>query len=218
MHKIIRFAAVLSLILFGAVPAIAADQSMSREQALRALTSSDPVARRAGAAQLGETGRMADVDALVKALRDRDGETRTIAEAALWDVWGRSGDKDIDALYQKGLALMNFGAAGDAIKIFTLIINRKPEFAEGWNKRATIYYSLGEYEKSLRDCDEVIKRNPQHFGALSGYGLIYVQLDQFERAIEYFKRALSVNPNMPGVAQNIELIEQQLKARRKNFI
>ena len=81
-------------------------------------------------------------------------------ELLLWDVWGRSGDKEIDALYQKGLALMNFGAAGDAIKIFTVVINRKPEFAEGWNKRATIYYSVGEYEKSLHDCDEVLKRNP----------------------------------------------------------
>ena len=97
---------------------------------------------------------MADVAALVKALRDRDDETRIIAEAAIWEIWGRSGDAEIDTLYQKGLQLMNFGAAGEAIQIFTIIIGKKPEFAEGWNKRATLDYSIGEYQKSLRDCPD----------------------------------------------------------------
>ena len=100
----------------------------------------------------------------------------------------------------------------------TAIIGRKPDFAEGWNKRATLYYSIGEYQKSLRDCDEVIKRNPLHFGALAGYGLIYVQLDQPDRALEYFKRALKINPNMQGVANNIELLEKQGRTKRGNFI
>src|SRR5205823_6190534 len=78
---------------------------------------------------------------------------------------------------------------------------RRPEFAEGWNKRATVYYLLGEYAKSLADCDEVLKRNPYHFGALSGYGMIYLQLDQPTRALEYFERALAVNPNLSSVQE-----------------
>ena len=198
--------------------AAAAGPPVTRQQASRALPSADVATRRAGASQLGEVGRMGDVAALVKALRDRDEETRAIAEAAIWEIWGRSGDAEIDELYQKGLQLMNFGAAREAIQVFTMIISRKPEFAEGWNKRATLYYSIGEYEKSLRDCDEVMKRNPLHFGALAGYGLIYIQLNQPERAVDYFKRALKINPNMPGVAQNIELLEQQGRAKRKNYI
>ena len=161
---------------------------------------------------------MNDVAALVKALRDRDEETRAIAEAAIWEIWGRSGDAEIDELYQKGLQLMNFGAAGEAIKVFTIIIGKKPEFAEGWNKRATLYYSVGEYQKSLRDCDEVMKRNPLHFGALAGYGMIYTQLNQLERALEYFRRALKINPNMQGVAINIELLEKQGNDKRKKYI
>jgi tetratricopeptide (TPR) repeat protein len=191
---------------------------VNHEQAFRSLASADAATRRAGAAGLAEVGRMSDVPALVKALRDRDDETRTIAEAAIWEIWGRSGDAGIDELYRKGLQLMQFGAAREAIQVFTLIISQKPAFAEGWNKRATLYYSIGEYQKSLHDCDEVLKRNPMHFGALAGYGLIYLQLDQPDRAVDYFKRALKINPNMDGVAQNIEQLEQQGKAKRKTYI
>jgi tetratricopeptide (TPR) repeat protein len=213
-------AATLVLLLWIALTpsANAADTQATRLQASRALASADIATRRAAAGQLGEVGRMADVAALVKALRDRDDETRIIAEAAIWEIWGRSGDAEIDTLYQKGLQLMNFGAAGEAIQIFTIIIGKKPEFAEGWNKRATLYYSIGEYQKSLRDCDEVMKRNPLHFGALAGYGMIYTQLNQLERAVEYFKRALKINPNMQGVANNIELLEKQGNEKRKKYI
>jgi len=212
--------ATLVLLLWTALmpSANAADTQSTRLQASRALASTDVATRRAAAGQLGEVGRMADVTALLKALRDRDEETRVIAEAAIWEIWGRSGDAEIDALYVRGLELMNFGAAGEAIKTFNLIISKKPDFAEGWNKRATLYYTVGEYKKSLRDCDEVMKRNPLHFGALAGYGLIYLQLNQPERALEYFRRALKINPNMQGVANNIELLQQQIGAKGKSYI
>jgi tetratricopeptide (TPR) repeat protein len=213
-------AATLVLLLWIALTpsANAADAQSTRLQASRALASADIATRRAAAGQLGEVGRMTDVTALLKALRDRDEETRIIAEAAIWEIWGRSGDAEIDALYARGLELMNFGAAGEAIKTFSLIISKKPDFAEGWNKRATLYYSVGEYEKSLHDCDEVIKRNPLHFGALAGYGLIYVQMNQPERALVYFRRALKINPTMQGVANNIELLEKQGGEKRKKYI
>jgi tetratricopeptide (TPR) repeat protein len=214
-----RLAGILLLVGIAlAPPAGAADQPLTRQQASRALVSPDPVTRRAAAGQLGEIGHMNDVAALVKALRDSDEETRAAAEGAIWEIWGRSGDAEIDALYKQGVAQMNIGAAGEAIEIFTLIIRKKPEFAEGWNKRATVYYSIGEFEKSLRDCGEVVKRNPLHFGVLAGYGLIYVKLDQPDRALGYFRRALKINPNMQGVARNIELLQKLGDEKRKSFI
>ena len=94
----------------------------------------------------------------------------------------------------------------------------RPEFAEGWNKRATAYYLMGDLDQSLHDCDEVIRRNPNHFGALSGYGLIYVQRGELERALEYFERALAINPNMQGVQQSIELIQYRLGKEGKRSI
>ena len=74
----------------------------------------------------------------------------------------------------------------EALATFSDIVARKPAFAEGWNKRATIYFLIGENEKSLRDCDEVLRRNPNHFGALSGAGQIHLSLGNPERALEFF--------------------------------
>jgi len=97
-------------------------------------------------------------------------------------------------------------------------VKRKPDFAEGWNKRATLYFLAGELRKSLADCDEVMKRNPYHFGALSGYALIYIRLEYYDRALEYSRRALEVNPNMDAVRRNVELLERLLEQRRNRMI
>ncbi|MGH7354052.1 MAG: tetratricopeptide repeat protein, partial [Candidatus Rokuibacteriota bacterium] len=186
---------------------------------LRALTDrADPDLRRLGALGLGERGTMADVPALAGALRDPDGVVRALAERALWAVWSRSGDADVDRLFQRGLAEMRHGEAETAARTFGEVIRRRPEFAEGWNKRATVYYLFGEYGKSLADCDEVMKRNAFHFGALSGYGLIYLKLDQPARALEYFERALDVNPNLDQVRETIEVLRALLLQRRKDTI
>ena len=106
----------------------------------------------------------------------------------------------------------------EAIATFTRIIELKPDFAEGWNKRATAYFLAGEYRRSLKDCDEVIRRNPQHFGVLSGYGQIYLRLDQPEKALEYFRRALAVNPNLEGVQALAEKLDSMMVRRRQRSI
>jgi tetratricopeptide (TPR) repeat protein len=113
---------------------------------------------------------------------------------------------------------MNHGQGQAAINTFTEIIRLKPEFAEGWNKRATVYFLIGDYDKSLRDCDEVVKRNPQHWGALSGYGQIYLHLDKPEQALAYFERAVAVNPNLRQLDSVIEQLKQALIEKRKGTI
>src|SRR5262245_23510798 len=172
------------------IPAAPAAESPapSRSQALASLGKSDAQERRRGAVGLAAVGRMEDVPALVAALRDPDELVRAIAEEALWAVWSRSGDERVDGLFRKGVAEMSGERLREAITTFTRVIELKPDFAEGWNKRATVYYLAGEYRRSLADCDEVIKRNPQHFGALSGYGQIYLRLDRPDKALEYLDR------------------------------
>jgi tetratricopeptide (TPR) repeat protein len=205
-----RIAAALALVLVAGGAAWAqapAPPLPSRDQALADLTQTDVEVRRRAAAALGDVGRMEDVPALVQALRDGDGVVRALAENSLWGVWSHSGDPEIDALFELGVEQMNLRQGPAAVAIFTRIIDKKPEFAEGWNKRATVYFLMGDYEKSLHDCDEVMKRNPSHFGALAGYGQIYLRLGLPERALPYFQRALAVNPNMDGVAQMIEEIK-----------
>jgi tetratricopeptide (TPR) repeat protein len=214
-----RLAAALILVLLASAPALSqAPPPASREQALADLGRPDVEARRRAAAALGDLGRMEDVPVLVNALRDGDLMVRALAESSLWEVWSHSGDPEIDALFALGVEQMGLRQGPAAIAIFTQIIEKKPEFAEGWNKRATVYFLMGEYEKSLHDCDEVMKRNPSHFGALSGYGQIYLRLGQPERALPYFERALKVNPNMDGVEQMIEQIKALLAQKRRESV
>jgi tetratricopeptide (TPR) repeat protein len=130
----------------------------------------------------------------------------------------RSGDGKVDALFAGVLMQMRAAALGEALATSSEIIRLKPAFAEGWNKRATIYFLLGENEKSLQDCEEVFKRNPRHFGALSGAAQIHLQLGHTRQALELFRRAIEVNPNLEGAALMIPLLEQQLKDENKNRV
>jgi len=213
-------APIVAAALVGALVAavVAAAPPLTRDQALAALARPDVEGRRQAAAWLGDLGVMADTRALVQALRDDDDVVRVLAERSLWRVWSRSGDPDIDVLFEQGVEDMQRGDAAAAISVFTKIIEKKPDFAEGWNKRATVYYLIGEYQKSLRDCDEVVKRNPEHFGALAGYGQIYLALDDPERALEYFQRALRVNPNLVNVEAAVVELKQRIVEKRKGII
>jgi len=204
--------------LVPAMPAAAQPARPSRTEALAALKKSDADERRRGALGLAIVGQMEDAPTLIIALRDADERVRAVAEQALWAVWSRSGDARVDELFSKGVAEMGEQRFPEAIATFTRIIELKPGFAEGWNKRATAYFLAGEFRRSLMDCDEVIKRNPQHFGVLSGYGQIYLRLDQPEKALEYFRRALAVNPNLEGVQGLAERLDSMIVRRRQRSI
>ena len=201
-----------------AARALSAAEPM-REEALAALADTRDVDnRRHGAMALAETGVMDDVPKLAAALRDDDPLVRKLAERSMWQVWSRSGDAAVDRLLASGIEQMSAREGELAVQTFTEVIRRRPDFAEGWNKRATVYYLMGEYQKSLADCDEVMKRNPYHFGALSGYGMIYLQLDQPAKALDYFQRALKVNPNLDSINETVEMLKPLLIQRRKDTI
>jgi len=219
MRAAFALAVAIALALIPAAPAEAQDKPrLSREQALHDLSSTEVETRRLATAWLGELATPGDLPTLFKQLRDPDDLVRALTENSIWQVWSRSGDTKVDALFAVGVEQMNQGQAQAAIGTFTEIIRLKPDFAEGWNKRATIYFLIGEYDKSLSDCDEVIKRNPQHWGALSGYGQIYVQLDKPEQALMYFQRALAVNPNLRQVENMIRQLKQVVIEKRKGTI
>jgi tetratricopeptide (TPR) repeat protein len=192
--------------------------ALSRAQALQALEQPAPSVRRAGVERLAEIGTMKDADQVAMRLHDPDEQVREVATTSMWQIWSRSGDKTIDAEYQKGVQLMGAGRIGEGLAVFSAIIKKRPEFAEAWNKRATLYFLVGEFDLSLKDCDEVMKRNPHHFGALSGYGQIYLQMGDLERSLGYFERALKVNPGLTGVAATIEALQRQLGNKRRSTI
>lgn len=180
---------------------------------LEDLRADSPRVRREAALRLGEIGTADDADALVVALRDADAAVRAAAERALWAVWSRSGDPEIDAALAHGTSLMAKGALDESIAVFSDIVARRPDFAEGTNKRATGRFLKGDYAASLADCDEVVRRNPRHFGALAGYGQIHIRLGNLETAEHFFEQALEINPNMAGVAAALTATRDELARR-----
>ena len=205
------WAPLLALLLAALTSTAPLAATMNRTQALAAIAQADPVLRLTALLRLGEVGTLADADAVLDRLADTDPRVRIAAASAAWQIWGRSGDPATDALYAQGVAQMEAAQLQAALATFDQIVKRRPAFAEGWNKRATLYYLLGEHQKSLRDCDEVFKRNPRHFGALSGAGQIHLQVGNLPQALQFFRRAVAVNPNLEGPAQMIPLIEQRLR-------
>jgi tetratricopeptide (TPR) repeat protein len=190
----------------------------SRAEAVAALEDPQTEQRAEAVVWIANNGRMDDQPLLLKRLHDESPFVRGFAEQGLWLLWARSGDAGIDRLMATGLEQMQSGRHREAVATFSDVIRRKPEFAEGWNKRATVHYLAGDYKKSLADCAEVVKRNPAHFGALSGYGQVYFQLEEYDQAIQWWKRALEVNPNMIGVEINIKGTEELLKKKRGRAI
>jgi len=186
----------------------------TREQALAALKHADAATRAEAVVWLANRGAMSDAPLLHERLRDESPFVRGYAEQGLWLLWARSGDAAIDELMGRGTEEMQSGQHAKAIETFTSVIRARPEFAEGWNRRATVYYLAGDYQRSIADCAEVLKRNRLHFGALSGLGQIYFQMQDYDQALAWFRRALDVNPNMTGVELNIKGIEELLRDKR----
>ena len=216
MSSIAKLTASLALTL-AAAPAFPAPPA-DRAQALSDLDS--PVTeRRAEAVEwVAQHGSMEDSDLLMKRLRDDSVFVRDFAEQGLWLLWSRSGDPGIDRLMARGVDQMQAGRHAEAIATFTEVIHRRPEFAEAWNKRATVEYLAGNYPASIADCDQVLRRNPRHFGALSGYGQIYFEQAQYDKAIRWWRRALEVNPNLLGVEFNLKRAEERLREAREHTI
>jgi len=203
-----------AVVLIVCAAAAFAEPPNSRQQALAQLASSETTARLEAIVWLANYGGVVDTPRLDALLRDDNALVRDYAERGLWALWSRTGDAALDRLMARGVEEMDAENYRAAIATFSEIVRRKPDFAEGWNKRATVYYLAGEYASSIADCGEVLKRNARHFGALSGLGLIYTQLERYDEALAWYRKALEVNPNLLGVEFNIKSIERLLEEKR----
>ena len=160
---------------------------------------------------LAKLADMQIMPALVQALRDDDGRVRGAAQDVMWTIWLRSGNEQIDSLMVEGIRLMEAEHYPEAVEVFDQIIARAPKFAEGYNKRATVYYLMLEFEKSIADIHQTLELNPVHFGALSGMGLCYLGMVEPRQALAWFERAVAVNPNMDTIQSYIQQIREYLR-------
>src|SRR4051812_43294967 len=143
------------------------------------------------------------------ALQDDDLELAATAEAMLWGLWCQSGDTETDLIFRVGVDAMQQGRLEDSEHAFTRLIVMAPGFAEGWNKRATVRFMRKDFSGSVADCQETLKRNPNHFGAASGQGLCHMSLGEFREAAVCFRRALEIHPHLHAVWHNLAMAEAE---------
>lgn len=137
-----------------------------------------------------------------------------LAEQQIWRIWMVSPDDTVNLLMLRGVEAMSAQDLKTAFRVFTDVTEIAPEFAEGWNKRATVLYLIGAYPESIADIDRTLALEPRHFGALSGLGLCNAELDRTEAALDAFERALAVNPHMDGARTNAELMRRKIEGDR----
>lgn len=152
-------------------------------------------------------GENARLDALFVELQKPDLSDPERVTSEIWIQWSRSGSPAMDLLFGRGQSAMAAGAPELAIAHFTALIDHAPEFAEGWNARATAYFQTGDLGPSVADIAKVLQLNPRHFGALAGLGMIFEELGRPEKALEVYQAALAVNPHMPDVLDAVKRLE-----------
>ena len=138
------------------------------------------------------------------------GEIRE-AEARIWQAWLTHPHPDVARLMQAGVVRMNSGRLEEALLVFNELVERFPEYMEAWNKRATLFYLLGDFNASVADIDRTLALEPRHFGALSGLSLIHIQQNEMRLARDVLLRLLEIHPNSPNARQNLELVETALQ-------
>lgn len=131
-------------------------------------------------------------------------------EIKIWEIWIESDREEVNNLMQRGISAMGKLDYETALKIFDKVVAIAPDFAEGWNKRATVHYLRKDFAASIKDVQRTLKLEPRHFGALSGLGLIFMEMKQYDSALKAFNDALEINPHLRGVKANADAIRKFL--------
>ena len=143
----------------------------------------------------------------------KDLTSAQVIENEIWEIWSihpldnRRGFRLTELLIQ-GTRLMNMGELSKAYEVFTKIITVESDWAEAWNKRATVLYLMNKYESSLDDIKITLSLEPRHFGALSGQALNYIELKKYEKAIESYKAAQKIYPAIDSAKKMIPEIQE----------
>ena len=133
-------------------------------------------------------------------------------EIKIWNIWSTHPTKEkMTQSLANGSDLMSRGELKKSYKVFSTIIDVEPNWAEGWNRRATVLYLMGRYQDSLNDINEVLKRESRHFGALSGQGLVHIELKNYEKAIKSYERAKKIYPPISSANIMIPRLKKLIK-------
>ncbi len=161
---------------------------------------------RAGARRPPEDARK--LNQLFAELAQPDRKDWEQVEGEINRIWSRSGSPAMDLLLQRGNKALQEQDYPTALEHFGALIDHAPDFAEGWNQRATTYYLMGEYSLSIADVEHVLVLNPRHFGALTGLAFMLEQLGEPEPALEVLRKVQELNPNRPNINEAVTRLEK----------
>lgn len=151
------------------------------------------------------------LDDLFNELKQADAPAEALViERRIWSVWMSIPDEQSTRLMDLGVYAMQTRQLDKALELFDRLVEREPDFAEAWNKRATVYFMLEKYRASMADVRRTLALEPRHFGALSGLGLIMMRLGRDDDAIAAFERALEIHPMMPGPRINLRMLKGRI--------
>ena len=189
------------------LPPIAPEQPNGLEQQLDTMPSTP-------GPDASEAVRAAHLDQLFGRLANADNPDWERVQGQIWAAWNRSGSASMDFLAGRADKAMAARDYDSAKSFLNDLVRLAPEFAEGWNKRATLYFMQDEYGRSLDDIGRVLKLEPRHFGALSGLGIILDRLGDEPGALEAYRRAAEIHPNLPGAQEGIKKLTKEVEGRR----
>jgi len=153
--------------------------------------------------------RAADLDRLFAQLQAEGSAVGSKSlEQKIWANWGRNDSITAELLLGQASRALNTQEFQAAEAILNRLITDKPDYAEAWNRRATLHFMAQRYEKSLADIEKVLDLEPRHFGALSGRGMVYEAMGKPDLALNAYREALGVNPHMATVQDKVKILEK----------
>ena len=163
----------------------------------------------AAACVSAEAGDDPELDALFALLKQADTETAREIEQRIVRSWSESGSPSMNLLLAKGRKAMANGRHREAIRHLSALVDHAPDFAEGWNARATAYFLIGQHELSLIDIGRTLMLEPRHFGAISGYAMIMEAWGNHAAALKAHELVRDLYPMREGLAETIARLRQK---------
>lgn len=155
-----------------------------------------------------------NLDFLLGALKVApDEESAKAVEARIWALWTATPSDTAALLMTRARAAMEAKNYPIALKLLDAIVKLRPDYVEGWNRRATLYYLQNDYEHSMEDIRQVLIREPRHFGALAGLGMILQETGDDRRALDAFRKALEINPHLEKIPEMVKALSEKVEGR-----
>ncbi|HEY3680728.1 MAG TPA: tetratricopeptide repeat protein [Bradyrhizobium sp.] len=164
--------------------------------------------------KLPKADKTRGLDFLFGALKAAPDETSAKqVEARIWAIWMRTPSDTAALLMVRAKAAMDAEKYDVALKLLDAVVKLRPDYVEAWNRRATVFYLQNDYQRSLDDIEQVLVREPRHFGALVGLGMIMQDIGDEKRALDAFRKALAVNPHLEKIPELVKTLTEKVEGR-----